>query len=58
MDLRAVRVFWVRCRAGCLANLGLKLVSLVIAVIIYVLVHRPAEEPPPEPEPAAGACPR
>jgi hypothetical protein len=44
-----------RGRVACFANMGLKLIALVIAVVIYVLVHRPREEPPAE-APVTG-CP-
>jgi len=56
MELRAARGAWARGRAGCLANLGLKLVAVLIAVVVYVLVHRPGGEPPPAPPPP-GSCP-
>lgn len=55
MGLAGVRDLLQRGLAGCFANLGLKLVALVIAVIIYALVHRTRDEPE-APEPAA-ACP-
>lgn len=41
--------------AGCVANIGLKLVSLVIAIIVYVLVRRADESPAPLPPPAPPA---
>lgn len=48
-----LRAFYLRRRAGCLANLGLKVVALLIAIVIYVLVHRKTEESAPEPSDAA-----
>jgi hypothetical protein len=52
-----LKAFYRRRRAGCLANLGLKLVALVIAIVIYVLVHRNAGEPEPEPGDAVEHAP-
>lgn len=54
MAIGGVKDLVQRCRAALLANLGLKLVALVIAVISYVLIHR-APAAPPAAEPPA--CP-
>lgn len=51
-----VRAFVHRTGAGCVANLGLKIVSIVIAIVIYVLVRRSTEEgAPPHEDPPAHA---
>jgi hypothetical protein len=57
MQLGRGRGVWARCRAVCLANLGLKVVAVVIAVVLYVLVHRPTVPAPAEAPPAGGRCP-
>ena len=55
MAVGGVRDLIQRGLVACLANLGLKLVALVIAVVIFVLVRRSAD-PPADAEPAP-ACP-
>lgn len=58
MGIGGLRELVHRCRVACFANLGLKLIALVIAAVIYGLVHRtPAEPPVAEPAPACPPSP-
>ncbi len=50
----AMRDLLQRARENLLADLGLKLVAIVIAVLLYAFMHRPVEPAPPEPE----GCPK
>lgn len=55
MALGRVRDLVQRCRTACFANLGLKLIALVIAIIIHVLMQPSPEQPAPADEPPV--CP-
>jgi len=45
MERGGLKYRFQRCCAACFANLGLKLIALVIAVVTYLLVHRPPSAP-------------